>query len=138
MFRLTTNIIARYRLPFNSSGHLATYSTARQGAPQKVVFTFPVKLIDAKQPFVPADWVFIEASPGGLDLHFYNKKTHEVTMYTPKGMVAEELIQIPGAGKYFYSKENAAEYIKRIAAERQTDAEAGLLDPEVCAFMARI
>jgi hypothetical protein len=74
--------------------------------------------------------MFVEGSEGGLDLLFHNKKTEEWTWYTPKGMTPEQIVQIPRARKYF-TKEYAEQYIKRMAAERQRDAEEGSLDADV-------
>lgn len=78
--------------------------------------------------------MFVEGSEGGLDLLFRNKKTKEWTWYTPKGMTPEQIVQIPRAGKYF-TEVYAEQYIKRMAAERQRDAEEGSLDPDVSGFL---
>jgi hypothetical protein len=105
------------------------------------VSSFPVALTGSdlikNQPFVPADWSFLEASPGGLDFNFVNRKTNKMVLYTPEGMTAEDLMQIPRAGKYFSSKEEAEEYIKRMVAERQRDTESGYANPKVSAFLVR-
>jgi hypothetical protein len=53
-------------------------------------------------------------------------------------MTAEDLMQIPDAGNYFLSKEEAEEYIKRMVAVRQRDIESGYANPEVSAFLVRI
>jgi hypothetical protein len=53
-------------------------------------------------------------------------------------MTAEDLMQVPAAKKYFLTKEEAEEWIKRMTAERQRDVEAGRLVSEVSPFVVRI
>jgi hypothetical protein len=59
-------------------------------------------------------------------------------LYIPEGMTAEGLMKIPGAKKYFLSKEDAEEWIKRISAVKKQAEEAGQLDPEVSPFVVCI
>jgi hypothetical protein len=126
-------------LSFESSSHALESSS--DGTTQGKC-PFPVVLYDSeltkKQPFVPADWGFVEGSPGGLDLYLVNKKTGRVSLYNPEGLTAEDLMQVPGVGKYFFSKEGAEEWIKRIAAEKQQAREKGRFSSEVSPFTVRI
>jgi hypothetical protein len=48
----------------------------------------------------------------------FNVKTHKVVHYTPEGMTAEDLMQVPAAENYFLTKEEAEEWIKRMVAEK--------------------
>jgi hypothetical protein len=97
-----------------------------------------VSELTKKQPFVPADWGFIEGSPGGLDLYLVNKNTGRVSLYNPEGLTAEDLMQVPGFGKYFFSKEGAEDWIKRISAEKQQAIERGRFSSEVSHFRVHI
>ncbi|RDB15122.1 hypothetical protein Hypma_012668 [Hypsizygus marmoreus] len=72
-----------------------------------------------KKSFVPADWRIIETSPGGIDRSFVNDKTGESTWYTPKGLSADEILQIPGAKKYWSTKEKVEEYVQQMNAEEE-------------------
>jgi hypothetical protein len=135
MFRLTTFklINARHRLPFHSSSRRGTYLTA----PKKAGYNIPIlsetrTLKTGNQPFIPTDWELLDMSYGyDNTLTFFNEKTGEITDYTPKGMTAEELMQIPYASAYFDTKEVAEAYIEERAVKRQCDAEEGKLNPEV-------
>jgi hypothetical protein len=71
------------------------------------------------QSVVPKDWKIIEASPGGVDLAFYNRKTGETTWYTPEGMSAEEMLQIPRARVYWRDKEQVEEFMERMATRKE-------------------
>jgi hypothetical protein len=77
-------------------------------------------------------------SAGRLDLHFFNRKTNKLVLYTPEGMTAEDLMQIPDAGNYFLSKEEAEEYIKWMVAVRQRDTQSGYANPKVSAFLVHV
>ena len=90
------------------------------------------------QPFIPTDWELLDTSYGyDNTLTFFNQKTADFTYYTPKGMTAEELMQIPYASAYFDTKEVAEAYIKERAVKRQRDAEEGILESEVSVVSVR-
>ncbi|RDB30104.1 hypothetical protein Hypma_013843 [Hypsizygus marmoreus] len=76
------------------------------------------RLAMSKKSFLPADWRIIETSPSGLERTFVNDKTGESTWYTPVGMSADEILQIPGAKKYWSTKEQVEEYVQQMAAEK--------------------
>ena len=68
---------------------------------------------------MPKDWKIIETSPGGVDLEFYNCKTGEATWYPPRGMSAEEILQIPGARVYWRDKEQVEAFMKQMAIRKE-------------------
>jgi hypothetical protein len=68
---------------------------------------------------MPKDWKIIETSPGGVDLSFYNRKTGEATWYTPKGMSAEDILQIPQAQVYWRNKEHVEEFMEEMAKRKE-------------------
>ncbi|RDB20311.1 hypothetical protein Hypma_012634 [Hypsizygus marmoreus] len=72
-----------------------------------------------KKSFVPTDWRIIETSPGGVERSFVNDKTGESTWYTPKDLSADEILQIPGAKKYWSTKEEVEEYVQQMNAEEE-------------------
>lgn len=53
-----------------------------------------------------------------MERAFVNDKTGESTWYTPEGMTASEILQIPGARRYWSTNEEVEEYIKRMAADK--------------------
>jgi len=52
------------------------------------------------------------------DLSFWNAKTGESSWYTPDGMTADEIFEIPDAKTFFRSKEGVAGYMERCAIEK--------------------
>ena len=66
-------------------------------------------------------------SPGGVDLSFVNKKTGERTGYTPQGMTAEQIFNIPAAKRRWGSIEQVEKYIQRMNAEREIYGGEGLV-----------
>ncbi|KAJ3510694.1 hypothetical protein NLJ89_g4530 [Agrocybe chaxingu] len=68
--------------------------------------------------FDPQDWYTIATSSGGRDLSFEHRVTGEHSWYTPEGMTAAEIMEIPNASKHFRSVEDAKFYIKKMAAEK--------------------
>ena len=66
-------------------------------------------------------------SPGGVDLAFVNKKTSEMTGYTPQRMSAEEIFAIPGAKRRWASIEQVEQYIQRKNEEREKYGGEGLV-----------
>jgi hypothetical protein len=51
--------------------------------------------------------------PGGVGLACVNKKTGEMTGYTPQGMSAEGIVAIPGARRCWVSSEQVKQYIQK-------------------------
>ncbi|KIM35475.1 hypothetical protein M413DRAFT_348846 [Hebeloma cylindrosporum] len=68
--------------------------------------------------FIPEDWYIIETNSGGREKEFVNRKTRELTWYTPEGMTAEEILAVPGAKKYWSTTAKVEKYIKEMAAEK--------------------
>jgi hypothetical protein len=62
----------------------------------------------------------VETFPGGVDFVFRNRVTGEITWYTPKGMTAEDILQIPRARRYWAIKEDVEAFMERMAAANET------------------
>ena len=78
----------------------------------------------------PKDWKIIEESPSGLERTFFNRKTVESTWYTPQGMTASEILEVPGAKKYWSTAEEAERYIKEMAEEKAKYGGKDIMDKE--------
>ena len=68
----------------------------------------------------PKNWKIVKTHSAG-ELSFYNGATGENSWYTPEGMTAEEILEIPGSNEYFKTKEQAQQYINQMAAEKARD-----------------
>ncbi|KAF9533981.1 hypothetical protein CPB83DRAFT_844891 [Crepidotus variabilis] len=69
----------------------------------------------------PADWKIIETSPSGLELTFYNTKTEESTFYIPDGFTATDVLNVPGAKKYWHNVADVTKYMKQMEVEKAQD-----------------
>ncbi|KAH6901531.1 hypothetical protein BKA70DRAFT_1229701 [Coprinopsis sp. MPI-PUGE-AT-0042] len=74
----------------------------------------------------PADWVIVANAPGNRELMFVNVADNTKTWYTPEGMTAAEIMQIPHSKKFLQNEEGAEFYIKRMAEEKKRDRENGV------------
>ncbi|KAJ3515126.1 hypothetical protein NMY22_g14530 [Coprinellus aureogranulatus] len=77
----------------------------------------------------PKDWVIIGASPGNVDMMFRNHVEDTYTWYTPEGMTAEEIMQIPTAKEFFGNLAAAQWYIDDKAREKVENLAEGINDP---------
>ncbi|KAH6873757.1 hypothetical protein BKA70DRAFT_1413194 [Coprinopsis sp. MPI-PUGE-AT-0042] len=73
----------------------------------------------------PKDWKIVPTAPGNQDLVFFNKVDRTVTRYTPEGMTAAEIMQIPRAKKYLVHESVAEWYIKHMAEKKKRHREQG-------------
>ncbi|KAH6905031.1 hypothetical protein BKA70DRAFT_1565413 [Coprinopsis sp. MPI-PUGE-AT-0042] len=74
----------------------------------------------------PKDWVIVPSAPGDQELMFANVVDNTMTWYTPEGMTAAEIMQIPDAKKFLKDEEGAEFYIKKMAEEKKRDQENGV------------
>ncbi|KAJ3532458.1 hypothetical protein NMY22_g3508 [Coprinellus aureogranulatus] len=77
----------------------------------------------------PQDWVIVGASPGNLDMAFQNVVDNSLTWYTPEGMTAEEIMQIPTAKNFFQDEKAAQWYIDAKAKEKAELRAKGIIEP---------
>ncbi|KAH6905011.1 hypothetical protein BKA70DRAFT_1431585 [Coprinopsis sp. MPI-PUGE-AT-0042] len=77
----------------------------------------------------PKDWKIVPTAPGNQDLVFSNKVEGIITSYTPEGMTAAEIMQIPRAKKYLVHESVAEWYIKHMAEKKKHHLEKGLIQP---------
>ncbi|KAH6905298.1 hypothetical protein BKA70DRAFT_1431387 [Coprinopsis sp. MPI-PUGE-AT-0042] len=74
----------------------------------------------------PKDWVIVPSAPGDQELMFANVVDNTMTWYTPEGMTAAEIMQIPDAKEFLKDEEGAEFYIKKMAEEKKRDQENGV------------
>ncbi|KAJ3508683.1 hypothetical protein NMY22_g16534 [Coprinellus aureogranulatus] len=77
----------------------------------------------------PKDWEIIGTSPGNVDMMFQNRVEGTYTWYTPEGMAAEEIMQIPTAKDFFVDVDAARWYIDYKAKEKAEILAKGFTDP---------
>ncbi|KAJ3510767.1 hypothetical protein NMY22_g15873 [Coprinellus aureogranulatus] len=77
----------------------------------------------------PKDWVITGTSSGNLDMKFGNAVDQSFTWYTPEGMTAEEIMQIPNAKNFFRDAKQAQWYIDDKAKEKAENLAKGIDEP---------
>jgi hypothetical protein len=78
----------------------------------------PYKRLIIEHAQSPRDWTIIQTHSAG-ELCFYNNKTGEDSWYTPPELTVDEIYEIPGADRYFRTKEDVAAYVAYMAAEKE-------------------
>ncbi|KAJ3510765.1 hypothetical protein NMY22_g15871 [Coprinellus aureogranulatus] len=84
---------------------------------------------DAPKKYKPKDWVITGTSSGNLDMMFGNVVDQSYTWYTPKGMTAKEIMQIPNAKQFFRNEKQAQWYIDHKAKEKSENMAKGIDEP---------
>jgi hypothetical protein len=74
----------------------------------------------------PKDWRIVVAAPGDYDLAFVNDVDGGISWYTPEGMTAAEIMQVPRAKRFFGNESGAECYIKRMAEKKRRAEEKGI------------
>jgi hypothetical protein len=64
--------------------------------------------------------------PGGSEIAFINTVDGGDTWYTPEGMTAAEIMQIPGSKRLFGDESGAERYIKIKAEHKRRTEEKGM------------
>ncbi|KAH6904995.1 hypothetical protein BKA70DRAFT_1431571 [Coprinopsis sp. MPI-PUGE-AT-0042] len=74
----------------------------------------------------PKEWRIAPTAPGDCEFVFMNMVDQTHTFYTPEGMTAAEIMQIPRARKYLWDEETAKFYIKLRAEKKKRARENGI------------
>lgn len=85
-----------------------------------------VKVLTYPPKYNPKDWVIIANAPGNRELMFANVVENTKTWYTPEGMTAAEIMQIPRVKKFLEDEEAAECYIKQMTEQKKRDRENGV------------
>jgi hypothetical protein len=93
---------------------------------KKVSLTLFIEMFPHSLQYNPKDWRLLACSPGGCDLAFVNDVDGSNSWYTPEGMTAAEIMQIPRAKKFFGDESGAERYIKLMAAKKKRSQEKGI------------
>jgi hypothetical protein len=93
---------------------------------KKVSLTLFIEMVSHSLQYKPKDWRIIVCAPGDYDLAFVNPVDGGDTWYTPEGMTAAEIMQIPRAKRFFRDEFGAECYIKRMAERKRRNREKGI------------
>ncbi|KAH6904998.1 hypothetical protein BKA70DRAFT_1565391 [Coprinopsis sp. MPI-PUGE-AT-0042] len=79
-----------------------------------------------RKKYNPKEWQIVPTAPGNQELAFANLADGKDTWYTPEGMTAAEIMQIPKAKRFFKDEESADFYIKYMAEQKKQDRAKGI------------
>jgi hypothetical protein len=113
--RCTSSYKASIQLPFVRS------CNGQKGKPHSFV-----EMLSHMVQYNPKDWRLLVCSPGGCDLAFVNVVDRANSWYTPEGMTAAEIMQIPRAKRLFGDESGAERYIKLMAEKKKRAEEKGI------------